>query len=315
MTKYGVDIGHNCSPDIGASGIKQEDVLTKEVGTKVIEKLKRLGHQVVNCTPSRASSATHSLAQRCNIANSNNVDVFISIHFNCANGKAKGAEVFGISNKSKAIAKPVLDNIVSLGYLNRGVKDGSNLYVLSNTDMPAILIECCFCDSKDDMQRYNAEAMAEAIVKGLTGKASTSPSDSDSESPSKPEIPSILELQKALNRLKIRDQNGKPLAENGTTDAATKSAIKRFESIVGINANEIAGSDTWNAINQILAKPTLRPNHAGGPVVRYLQFRMGSETDGVYGPVTADTVKKFQTQQGLTADGIVGSITWDKLIS
>ena len=313
MTKYGIDMGHNCPPDTGASGLKQEDVMTKEVGTKVIEKLKALGHEVVKCNPSKASSVTNSLAQRCNIANSNNVDVYVSIHFNCFNGQAKGAEVFAIGNTSKAIAKPVLDNIVKIGYTNRGVNDGSHLYVLRNTDMPAILVEGCFCDSKEDMQRYNPEALADAIIKGLTGKipAPTPPSEPQNNPPV---IPSILELQKAFNRLKIRDQSGKPLGETGTTDPATQYATKSFETIVGINANEIAGSDTWSAINQILTKPTLMPNHAGGPVVRYLQFRVGSETDGVYGPGTLEAVKKFQTQQGLTADGAVGSKTWEKLI-
>jgi N-acetylmuramoyl-L-alanine amidase len=34
--------------------------------------------------------------------------------------------------------------------------------------MPAILIEACFIDSQKDMNLYNAEAMANAIVKGLT---------------------------------------------------------------------------------------------------------------------------------------------------
>ncbi|MFN5872190.1 MAG: cell wall hydrolase, partial [Aphanizomenon sp.] len=36
--KFGIDIGHNCPPDSGASGIKSEDRLTTEVGNKVISK-------------------------------------------------------------------------------------------------------------------------------------------------------------------------------------------------------------------------------------------------------------------------------------
>jgi len=35
--------------------------------------------------------------------------------------------------------------------------------------MSAILVECGFIDSAEDMQRFNAEKMANAIVKGLTG--------------------------------------------------------------------------------------------------------------------------------------------------
>ena len=35
--------------------------------------------------------------------------------------------------------------------------------------MPAILIECCFVDSKADMALFDAEKMAEAIKDGLIG--------------------------------------------------------------------------------------------------------------------------------------------------
>lgn len=37
-----------------------------------------------------------------------------------------------------------------------------------------MLIECCFCDNRNDMNRYNAENMANAIVKGLVGQTTSS---------------------------------------------------------------------------------------------------------------------------------------------
>lgn len=36
-----------------------------------------------------------------------------------------------------------------------------------------MFIECCFCDNVGDMVRYNAENMADAIVKGLIGKTTS----------------------------------------------------------------------------------------------------------------------------------------------
>ena len=304
--KYGIDIGHNCPPDIGAKGLKQEDILTMEVGTKVISKLKSLGHQVIDCKPVRAGSVGDSLRQRCSIANSNNVDTFVSIHFNSFNGEANGTEVFAASDTGRSIAKRVLDQIVKLGYFNRGVKDGSHLYVVSNTNMPAILVENCFCDVKKDMERYNAEALANAIVKGLTGQTSATP-DSDEKT-------TALELQQALNRLKIRDDNGKPVVEDGLIDNETKAATKNFQAIVDITETAVAGATTWLAINQILAKPVLRANHAAGTTVKYVQYRVGAQVDGIYGQGTADAVGRFQKQQGLTVDGNVGPQTWGKLI-
>ena len=168
--KFGIDMGHNCPPDTGATGIKQEDALTKAVGTQLIQKLKAAGHTAIDCTPTSASSVTDSLRQRTNKANANNVNVYISIHFNKFNGIANGTEVFAISNASQGIAQSVLKEILKLGFHGRGVKN-TGFFVLKNTQMPAILIECCFCDSKTDMDHFDAEKMAEAIKDGLIGES------------------------------------------------------------------------------------------------------------------------------------------------
>ncbi len=215
--KFGIDMGHNCHPDTGASSIKFEDNLTKEVGNKVIAKLKDLGHTVINCNPDSASSVGSSLGKRCSKANANKVDIYVSIHFNAFNGQANGTEVFAVSDTGNKIAKPVLDEIIKLGFFNRGVKSGSHLYVLRNTDMPGILIECCFIDSTKDMQLYNGETMATAIVKGLTGKAPTTPVTPIPDESYSTDT-TILRLQQSLNRLKITGADGKPLVEDGYTE-------------------------------------------------------------------------------------------------
>ncbi|RUR86065.1 N-acetylmuramoyl-L-alanine amidase [Chlorogloeopsis fritschii PCC 9212] len=312
--KYGIDIGHNCPPDTGARGIKFEDNLTVDVGNRVIAKLKALGHQVVECKPTSASTVGDSLRKRCAKANASNIDVFVSIHFNAFNRQANGTEVFAASDAGRKIAKSVLNEIVKLGFFNRGVKNGSHLYVVRNTDMTAILVEGCFIDSQKDMALYNPEAMANAIVKGLTGKLPDNiPVDPVEDEEQNPDV-TIQRLQKALNRLKITDQDGKPLAEDGANGPKTRSAIEKFQRIVDIQQTGNADQNTWNAINQILAKRIIRVNHAGGVAVRYLQYRLGVGVDGIYGPQTETAVKKYQQQNGLTADGIIGPITWQKLI-
>jgi N-acetylmuramoyl-L-alanine amidase len=165
--KFGIDIGHNCPPDGGAVGIKAENALNMEVGKLVISKLEALGHEVVDCTPKLATSVSDSLRQRARKSNAEKVGLYVSIHFNAFNRKAHGAEVFAISPIGKAYSASVLEEICKLGFFNRGVKDGSHLSVIKNTVAPAILIECCFCDSKRDMDLYDAEEMAAAIVRGL----------------------------------------------------------------------------------------------------------------------------------------------------
>ena len=330
--KFGIDIGHNCPPDSGAEGIKSENKLTMEVGNKVIAKLENLGHTVIACKPNSASTVNQSLGSRCEKANSNRVDIFVSIHFNAFNGQANGTEVFAISDAGKKVAQKVLDEIVKLGFFNRGVKSGSHLYVLRRTNMPGILIECCFIDSAKDIQLYDGETMANAIVAGLTGKvANTSVNPVPGVSiPIAVPVPnasvntvideeqnkdkSILRLQKALNRLKITDKNNQPLVEDNGMGQATSSATEKFQRIVGVLPTGIAGNTTWDALNQILAKRVVQGTHASGVIIRYLQYRVGADPDGIYGPQTEAAIKKFQQQNGLTADGIIGAITWQKLV-
>lgn len=308
--RFGIDIGHNASPDIGATGIRQEDDLTREVGTRVITRLRSLGHTVIDCTPSRASSVTNSLWQRCNTANVNRVDLFVSIHFNKFNGRANGTEIFVASDAGRSRAQPVLNAIVAMGYFNRGLKNGAHLYVLRNTAAPAMLVECCFIDSRADMDRYNSDRMADAIVQGLTGQtAPPAPPDEDS----KP-VTEILQLQKTLNQLRITDASNRPLTEDGLPGPATEAATRKLQAVLGLATDGIAGERTWRNIRQVLAKPTLYYNHAAGPAVRYLQFRVGADVDGIFGPGTRAEVMRFQSMNRLVVDGIVGPASWRVLI-
>jgi hypothetical protein len=161
------DAGHNAYPDTGASGYRQEDELTKELWLLVQSKLKSLGYTVMDCTPygQRFKSLTKSLEYRCTTANASGSVFHLCIHFNAGGGN--GVEAYAMS--AKVMAQQLVDEIAKLGYTNRGVKDGSWLYVLKNTAMPCVLLECFFVDSKEDTDRYNKEAMANAIVKALTG--------------------------------------------------------------------------------------------------------------------------------------------------
>ncbi|WP_010233637.1 N-acetylmuramoyl-L-alanine amidase [Clostridium arbusti] len=165
-----IDIGHNVAYDSGATGIRQEDTITMDVGQRVINKLKEEGYNVISTKPDTASSVEDSLQQRVDAANNGDAELFVSIHANAGGGK--GTEVWaGGSAKSIELAHNIENNMIALGYNNRGVKvqgvDGQHLYVLNNTVMPAVLVETCFVDSNGDMDKYNPENIANAIVKGI----------------------------------------------------------------------------------------------------------------------------------------------------
>lgn len=166
MNKIGIDIGHNVAYDGGALGFRDENELNRLVGNLVISKLKNVGFEVVNCTPGAASSLKDSLRQRCNVANNANVDLFISIHHNTGGGEGAEALVYKDGLGSQ-VGVAVLSEIQKLGYRNRRIKYRPDLYVLKHTIMPAVLIECAFVDSRNDMNRFSHVKMAEAIASGV----------------------------------------------------------------------------------------------------------------------------------------------------
>jgi N-acetylmuramoyl-L-alanine amidase len=163
--KVALDIGHNCPPDTGATGIRFEDKLNFEIGKKIKEFLKIEGVEIVDVTPKKASSVLNSLFSRTDTANLSGCKYYLSIHHN--KGGGHGTEIFAMTSLGRAIAAPILEEICKLGFKNRGIKDGSGWFVIRNSTMPAVLIEVCFLDSQEDIDLWNADKIAKAIVKGF----------------------------------------------------------------------------------------------------------------------------------------------------
>ena len=150
--KIAIDLGHGVGQDRGASSkYIAEETIIDNVGGLVINKLKALGHTVIEVRPSSATSVSNSLVQRVQKANNSKVDLYVSIHANAGGGK--GTEVYTYHGKELQQARAVLNNLCSLGFNNRGIK-GSNLFVTNHTNMTAMLIEVCFVDTQSDVELY-----------------------------------------------------------------------------------------------------------------------------------------------------------------
>lgn len=168
--KIGINCGHTVSrqPGCGAVGIIDESVETRTVGKALITKLKEMGHTVVDCTNDYASSTNENLSKICKMANAQRLDIFVSIHFNA--GKGKGTEVYTYGGMKHIEALNICENMSQLGFINRGVKDGSKLYVIHNTNAKAMLIEVCFVDTQSDVDLYkkNVSNIVNVIAEGIT---------------------------------------------------------------------------------------------------------------------------------------------------
>lgn len=182
--KIGIDMGHTLSGEgTGSQGCGyKEQNLTRELGKIVIEMLKKEGHTVYDCTVDKSSNNAQQLIDRVNKANKQPLDLFVSIHFNaCVNdvkgdGRTTGTEVLlhSMSSKAKPYAERIVKKIANVGLKNRGVKT-HNAYVLKHTKAPALLIETCFIDDRDDMNIYlkSPRKVAKAIVEGILDKTIT----------------------------------------------------------------------------------------------------------------------------------------------
>ena len=177
--KINVHAGHNPDGKVacGAIGLIKESTEARKVAKEVIRILREKGHTVYNCTVDNGASQSDVLKKIVTKCNLHKVDLDVSIHFNAGasdkkgNGKTTGTEVLIYSENSKAkpYANRTAKAIAKLGFKNRGVKIRDNLYFLHRTNSPAMLIECCFVDDKDDVKLYDYKKMAEAIVKGILG--------------------------------------------------------------------------------------------------------------------------------------------------
>ena len=160
------------NPDPGACGygLRECDV-AKNVADLVAGYLTTAGVEVVGCLQS------DSLQEVVSASNCSGADVFISIHCNACNGTANGTEVWHYygSGEGEKLAQCIQNQIVdALRTVDRGVKGAkpgvNGLYVLSNTDAVAVLVELAFIDHAGDAQILGArqDEFARAIARGVT---------------------------------------------------------------------------------------------------------------------------------------------------
>ena len=137
-------------------------------------KLKAAGYNVMKTN--NTDDEYVDIFERAKMANSVNVDVFISIHANIADSPAaSGFEVLYSSeakhsNKTrnqKELATCILNAVGDLvGNKGRGLKEGAYV-VTRNTNMPAALLEMEFLSSKKGLALLKSQAYLDKMADGL----------------------------------------------------------------------------------------------------------------------------------------------------
>ncbi len=178
--KLYIDQGHNPeNPNAGAvgNGLREQD-LTYRIGRELASLLEndpafevRLSRP--NANTSLGSSNSTSLAARVQDANAWGADYFISLHANAASSPtAGGIEAFAYSKTSRgyALGEDILEELAdSTGLRNRGMQVRPGLYVLRNTNMPAVLVELGFITNPRDAELMNnsPQLFAKGVYEGI----------------------------------------------------------------------------------------------------------------------------------------------------
>jgi N-acetylmuramoyl-L-alanine amidase len=162
--KVYIDQGHNPRDyNTGAegNGYYEQDI-TYEIGRRLFNLLDsnpEFEPRLSRPTPDTilGTNNSTSLVERVNQANSWGADIFISLHNNAAeNERATGNEAL-VYGPGATVAIDLGENILeqltlTTGLRNRGIVYRPGLYVLKETEMPAVLVEMGFITSPVDAE-------------------------------------------------------------------------------------------------------------------------------------------------------------------
>lgn len=266
MSIYTVHGGHakHGNKYCGAVGYCSESLVDRDVAKSVKKWLEKAGHTVYDCSVDSGFSQIDIISKIKKRINAyKGVTANISIHLNAAvrsgcDGKVKGTEVLVYSTNSHSafIANRVCLEMKVLGFTNRGVKARTDLGVLKGITNGGdnILVECFFCDDKDDYNLFNkvgVDAIGKAIAMGIIGKAIPEKTEPKPICP-KPVIKKgdsgteAKLLQNALN--KVSSAN---LVVDGKFGPASEAALKRWQASVGLKADGIYGLQSYQRMLQM----------------------------------------------------------------
>jgi N-acetylmuramoyl-L-alanine amidase len=143
----------------------------------VAEKLRAAGEQVVVFHDDVSRTQDENLNRIVDFHNAQGAhDLDVSVHFNNAYdapySKPIGTECFAYSPNDELADSVSFEIATASGLIDRGGKDGSNLFFINSTIEKAILVEVCFVESEPDVTLYRRyyDGICAGIVAAITGE-------------------------------------------------------------------------------------------------------------------------------------------------
>lgn len=283
----------------------REWILNSRICEKIEEKLKQYTDYSVLRLDDPTGKKDIALKTRTNSANNFCADFYLSIHHNAGvkGGSGGGLETYVYTKASAtsiAWQQDFYETLIKHTGLKGNRSDGTrkaNLHECRESNMPCVLIECGFMDSKTDVPiiltdkfaEQIAEACVEVIVKCAKLKKKTTKTETKTEAKTEAKVEEnnkILEWQKAA----IKD---------------------------GFKFSKYGADGKWGKECETVAKAAVckkRVTYKYKNLTKIVQNAVGVEDDGKFGNGTKAAVIKYQKKHGLTADGAVGLATWKKIL-
>jgi N-acetylmuramoyl-L-alanine amidase len=165
-----IDAGHGGHDRGGIAGQRvPESMMNLDVAQRLKAVLQSYGYRVVM---TRDSDVFIPLGMRVAIANSYRDAIFVCIHFNATPRRsASGIETYFYSSQSLPLASAIHYYVAGgAPSANRGVRR-RGFYVLRNTRIPSVLVECGFLTNPTEAQYAQSTAyrqkLAEEIGRGV----------------------------------------------------------------------------------------------------------------------------------------------------
>lgn len=165
-----LDAGHGgANPGAVYQGRQEKDdvlSLTLAVG-RILE------NRGVDVFYTRTTDIYESPAQKAQEGNQVGADYFVSIHRNSSPypNQYSGIEslVYNRYGEAARLAYNINQQLETVGFLNQGVNERTNLVVLNRTQMPSVLVEVGFINTDADNQLFDAQfdEIAQAIADGI----------------------------------------------------------------------------------------------------------------------------------------------------
>ena len=237
------------------------------------------------------------IPDRCSKANAWGADLYIDMHHNAGVGGGSGGGVVAFSYPGSAQGKMYRDAIYAAAIAAGGLKGNRSQPLqekafdsLTLTNMPAVLMEYGFMDSRTDYPIISTDTYARLVAYATMEG-----------------IAQVQDLQKLH-----------PVPAPEDSDYTLERFVRDVQDATGAEVDGIAGPETISKTPTISAEKNR--THAVVEAVQKRLYALGhtavGEADGVAGPKFTAALKRFQKDNGCWVDGelTARNKTWRKLL-